>query len=230
MKLLLRVVGGIVILLIVAVIVLYFSLNIIVARVIMTYGPGVTQTPVKVSFVNISPLSGAGKISNLTIDSPTDYKEQPAIKIKDIEVKIDMKSILTKKIIIDEVVIDTPEVNFEQKFTSNNISAIRANVNSYNGRNNNPSTPSALKFQINRLVIKSGKATIYTAGAHVLFPISDVDDRNIGAGENGVTSSEITKLVFSTFTESVLKGVASGALLKEGAGSIGEGIKSLFGH
>lgn len=227
MKLLLKIVGGIVILFVAALLVVYFSLGIIVSHAITTLGPKMTLSPISVRFVSISPFTGNGRISGLTIDSPSGYKVQPAIKINDIQVTINLKSLFKDKIIINEVFIDAPEVNVEQKFTTNNISAIRSNVNSYTSAS---SGKSGRKFEVDHLVINNGKARLGTGSAQVLFPITNVDRTKIGAGSDGVTSSELTKIVFSTFTESVVKGMANGTFLKEGADSVGNGLKSLFGN
>lgn len=230
MKTLLKIVGAVVGLLLVLLLVAYFSLNLIVSRAITTLGPQLTQTPVKLTLVTISPFSGGGRVVGLSVDSPQGYTAQPAIQFKGLTFKIDLRSLLTDKIILNEVAIEAPEVNFEQKFSGNNISALRKNVNDYVAKISGTSTKSSRKFQIDRLVITQGKAHIGTGGAMVTFPIADVERHNIGTSSNGVTSTEIARLVFSIFTDSVLKGVASGALLKEGASSIGEGIKSLFGN
>lgn len=233
MKILLKIVGVLFALLAVALLALYLSLNIIVARTITHFGPALTKTPVSVGLVSISPFSGEGTVHNLTIASPDNYQAQPAILITRAVLRIDLASLLTDRVVIKEIFLDAPEVNFEQKFTSNNISAIRKNVNDYVSQFDDQTKKqkrAARKFQINHLVINDGKARVGTGGAAILFPLSNVDRRNLGGREKGITSAELTQLVFETFTNSVLKGVASGALFKEGTKSIGEGIKGLFGN
>jgi len=110
-----------------------------------------------------------------------------------------------------------PRSNFEQKFITNNISVLRGNVNNYVAKlSGSSSEGKTRRFQINHLIITNGRARIGTGGALVTFPIANVDRTGIGAKTDGVSSAEVTRIVFSTFTESVLKGIASGAL-KEGA-------------
>lgn len=230
MKTLLKIVGVLVALLLVALLAVYFSMNILIARAITSFGPALTQTPVKVTLVTMSPFSGGGQLMGLTVDSPKDYAAQPAIKLGEVKFKVNLGTLLSDKIVIEEISIDSPEVNFEQKFASNNISALRKNVNEYVAKFSGTSTKGARKFQINRLVITNGKAHLGTAGARVTFPIADTERTGIGAKADGVNSAEITRVVFSIFTDSVLKGVASGAIFKEGANTIGEGVKSLFGN
>jgi|GEM_PF-4074449 len=229
MKLFLKLLGGAVVLLILAFAVIYFSLNIIIARAITTLGPEATQTPVTVSSVSVSPLTGLCTIDGLTINSPKNFTSQPAIKVGQITIQIDPASLLGKKILIKKVVIDSPEVNFEQTFSGNNIGTIRHNLDTYTAHlTGSGGSSSGHKFEIDRLVIKSGKVKVNTSGAQVLIPLSDVDRSNLGSSDAGMTSAEVVKVVFSTFSDTTLKDVASGALIKEGAKSIGEGIKRLF--
>jgi hypothetical protein len=233
MKLLVKLLGGLVVLLIVAVVVVYFSLNVIVGRTITTLAPRLTRTPVSISLVSISPFTGEGVIRGLRIDSPAGYKIQPAISLGRVHVKINIKSLLTDRVIIEEVTVDAPAVSIEQKLLDNNISDIRKNVKESAATvaaTNDKNAKGTRKFQINHLLITNGQAKYGLGEAQALFPIATIDRRNIGTREGGITSSEITNIVITAFTDSILQGLANGSFLKQGTKSIGDGIQGLFGR
>jgi len=119
---------GIVILLI-ALVVVGASLGKIVKVGIETVAPRITQTPVTVSSVDLSILSGSAGVNGLVVGNPTGYQSANAISMDKAAVSIAPGSLLSDKILVKSIVVQAPQITFEgNPFGANNLSQILANV------------------------------------------------------------------------------------------------------
>ena len=98
-------VGIILIFFVTVIIVLYFSINSIVASGIRTIGTKATGTNVVIKSVDISPLVGSIVVKGLCIANPKDYYSDNAFVLGHFYMDLNLRSILTDKIIINNVII-----------------------------------------------------------------------------------------------------------------------------
>jgi len=108
--------------------VFYLRLSHIIETAIETFGPKITQTTVKVRSVNVSPLSGTGTIKGFVLGNPEGFKTESALKFKKVHIELDPKSVLSDLIIINKVVIESPEITWEGNFRRSNLVKIQSNV------------------------------------------------------------------------------------------------------
>src|SRR5580704_10653715 len=80
-KIIIRIIAVLVVLVIVGLLVVFFSLNSIVKKAVETIGPKMTQTNVVLGAAEISPFSGSGKLSKLVVGNPQGYNTPFAIKM-----------------------------------------------------------------------------------------------------------------------------------------------------
>src|ERR1043165_6006064 len=85
-KLVIRIALGVVILVIVALVVVFFSLNTIVKKGVETVGPKLTQVDMRLKAAELSPLSGNGRLTGLFVGNPQGYQTPSAIQVGDIKV------------------------------------------------------------------------------------------------------------------------------------------------
>ncbi len=102
-KWILRIAVGLVALVVVALIVVFFSLNTIVKKGVETAGPMLTKVEVRLGGANLSPLSGGGQLSELFVGNPEGYKTPSAIKMKSIKLGGKPASMLADTIVVEEV-------------------------------------------------------------------------------------------------------------------------------
>ncbi|ADJ28893.1 conserved hypothetical protein [Nitrosococcus watsonii C-113] len=124
-------IGAIAFIIIVAVALVYawFSLNGLIKTTIERYGTQITQTRVRVSTVKIAPTAGRGTISQLTLGNPLGFSSPSLITLNTINIKIDASTLRQNPIIIKEIIFCSPQVFFEINLSGkSNIGVLRKNI------------------------------------------------------------------------------------------------------
>ncbi|MCX6895074.1 MAG: hypothetical protein NTZ16_06155 [Verrucomicrobia bacterium] len=251
-KIIIRIALVVVILLVVAVVAVFLSLNSIVKKGVETVGPQLTQVKITLGSANISPLSGSGQLSDLFVGNPEGFKTPSAIKLGDIKVAVDVGSVLTDTITVNSVKITAPEITFEGGLGGNNISKILDNVTAATASDKpatktdtkEPATKSAgKKFIVKDLVIEGAKLHVSLTGLggkEMTLPLPPLHLTDIGTKSNGVTAGELVKQTLTPLLASVTDVVKSGITnIGKGVGNVGkeagsqvnkaaEGLKGLF--
>jgi hypothetical protein len=92
---------------------LYTNLDALVKSAIETYGSEVTRTPVRVAKVRIDLQQGKGAIYGLTVANPAGFSTPRAFALQEASTRIDLKSLATDIVVIDDVTIRAPQVFYE---------------------------------------------------------------------------------------------------------------------
>ena len=107
----------------------WLSLESIVKTVVNKYGSEITGTEVKLGGFQFSPLNGTASVSRLTVANPKNYKSPYLFDLGSINVKVDVKSLTTDTIVIEEINIQKPVITYEMRsLTQNNIKQIQENI------------------------------------------------------------------------------------------------------
>jgi len=93
------------------------AINVLIKQQIETVGSKVTGQSVTVAKVEMKLLNGAGTINGLDISNPSKYNAPSVFSLKEVTLDINLKSLTTDLIIIDQIIIDKPEAVVE--FTEN---------------------------------------------------------------------------------------------------------------
>lgn len=93
------------------------AINVLIKQQIETVGSKVTGQSVTVEKVEMKLLNGAGTINGLDISNPSKYNAPSMFSLKEVTLDINLKSLTTDLIIIDQIIIDKPEAVVE--FTEN---------------------------------------------------------------------------------------------------------------
>lgn len=130
MKKLIIILGGLFVLTVVAMIILIANLGRIVKSAVNTVGPQITQTTVVLKDADISPFSGKGSLKELTIGNPKGWNTEHAFFLKEVSLDLDTKSIKGDHVVINNVVIDNPEIIYETTgtLTSSNLQDLIKNL------------------------------------------------------------------------------------------------------
>jgi hypothetical protein len=250
-KIIIRIAIVAVVLLIVAVVAIFLSLNSIVKKGVETVGPQLTKVTITLGGVNISPLSGSGQLSELFVGNPEGFKTASAIKVGDIKVAVDVGSVLGDTITINSINIQAPEITFEGGLGGNNISKILDNVTSATGGGKpaskdtkaEPAKGGGKKFIVKDVVIEGAKlhaSLTGLGGKELTLPLPSLHLQDIGTKEKAVTAGELVQQILTPLLTSVTDVIKSGITnLGKGVGDVGkeagstikkaaEGLNGLF--
>ena len=222
-KILVRICIALVVLIVLALLSVHFFLDGAVKSGIETIGPKVTKVDVKLDGVHLSFLSGAGSIKGLVIGNPDPYKTPHSISVGTAAIELKPGSLLSDKIIIKSINVESPEIAFEGGLSGNNLSKLLANMNETtsgpNSTNMGGATPkeekkAGKKLEVDDFQITNAKltATITDLGGKTLtLTLKPIHLTNLGTGPDGITPTELTKQVISEIEKQAVAAVTSEA-------------------
>ena len=225
-KIILRILGGVVVLIVAAIIVVALSLDKIVKKSVETLGPEIIKVPVTVENIHIGLLSGSAKVKGLVIGNPEGYKTPNAISVGTAAVGLDVASLLSDKIIIRSVLIDAPEITFEGGLGGNNLSQIADNAAGTSQAGTTTNTASgkpAKKIEVDDFLLTGAKVHVSLTGLggkETTLTLPNIHLTDLGKSENGLTAADLTKQVLRAISTATVKAVANSA------NSLGNGLKT----
>ncbi|GKS60357.1 hypothetical protein YTPLAS18_38840 [Nitrospira sp.] len=110
-------------------VVVLLSLERLVRTGIERIGSEQAKVAVTVRDVRISLLQGRARIEGLTVANPSGYQRPVALSVRSIAAGWDWRSLSSNRIVLTEMIIDGPELNFEGSWSDNNLETIRKNLN-----------------------------------------------------------------------------------------------------
>ena len=204
-------------------------------------GPRVTQTKVELNDASLSPFSGTGTLTGLTVGNPTGWSDTNALSLGRIHFDVEPTSVLSDTIVINELVIDQPELTYETKVVASNIGDLLKNIEaSVGGGTDKPDDPNAKprKFIVKHFRLADGKVTVGVGPAALPLPLPSLELNDLGVKEGGLTAGQLSFAVMRQVLANVVT-ATTGAALKSGgtlgAGATeqlkktGENLKKLFG-
>ncbi|MDP6525884.1 MAG: hypothetical protein QGH15_16835 [Kiritimatiellia bacterium] len=218
---------GIVVLVLLAVVaillvVVVTRLGDVIKNAVETVGPGFTGGEVTLADVSVKPLKGEAGLRGFVVGNPEGYKTDKAFELGEVQVKVDLGSVTKDTIIINEIVIDGPEITYEKSLKKSNIAQILDNVNKAAGVEEGGEEPEeepaekgeGKKVVIDHVIVKNARVRLSTAllmGKAVSIPLPTIELEDIGKESEGTTfaeaTSEILKAVLGSVTEAVSKSV-----------------------
>ena len=227
-KLLIRISIAVVILLILGVVAVCLSLDSAVKHGIETVGPMLTKVEVKLDSVNLSLLSGGGKIKGLLVGNPEGYKTPSAIQVGSASMALKPGSVFSDKVIIKSINLQAPEITFETDLKGNNLSKILSNLQAFTGGSDSSSQQTASKgsskkLEVDDFLISGAKLHVSLTtlgGKSATVPLPEIHLTGLGQGPDGITAAELTKVVFQEIEKSAVQaaGTAVTDLSKDAAG------------
>jgi hypothetical protein len=191
----------------------YANLDKIVAKVIEDAGTEVTQTTVKVGGVELDLLNGKAGLSQLSVANPPGFSSPEIFSLELVSVAIDVKSVSSNPIIIDDIVVKQPRVAYEMNQQGiSNLDVLKKNVGSYSTSHDKrsgsatekqgPAGPEGeeIKLIIRRLSFEGGELNATSElrpDKRVKASLPAFTMSNIGQASGGATSDQIAKEVLN---------------------------------
>jgi hypothetical protein len=246
--------SGIIVLLAVAGIFFFMQVDSMAKRALEKYGSAVFGARLTVASVNISTQSGEGSLKDLTIANPQGFGEGHAFMMPETKIKVESKSLATDVIVIDEIVMDSPDIVYEVTASGNNYAVLRKNVNDYLSKDEGKgdSLIDSKQVIVKDFYLRNGKVKVIAPSLPgktftVSLPTIHLSDLGKDQGKGNLpkviqqVSTVITNSVVSAvgnvtldnflkFLPNTVTGVAHGVLNDTGTAiqNVGEGIGEVF--
>lgn len=219
MKKKLLIIGGVLLGLLLAayLVVILFCGSLIRSR-INADGPRLTQSPVTLAAAQFSPLNGSGTLLILSVGNPKGWSMPEAFKLKSIHIDVVPSSLFSDRIVINEIVIDDPELVYENRILSSNLGDLIKNIGKATSRPAGESSGRPVTFVIKKLRLEKGHVKLGVGPTAVTLDLPAVEFINLGS-DKGVSTEQLSLLIMRTIVSDVVKGTA-GAL---GKGVVGIG-------
>ncbi len=229
-KLLKFLVVAVVVLIVAVMLLVSFGIGPIIKTGMETIGPKATGVEMTVESVKVSPLTGSAQIKGLFIGNPEGFKSKSLVELKNFEVSIDLKSLLTDTVVIRKIIIEKPLFTYERHLKTDNIKEIQKNVENFSGPTEEPTGEAAVekpaeepkkkkpgkKVIIEQLAIRDAQVNLKIAGLPTApVPILDIEKTNIGKKGGGTSLAKAVTEIISALYESIVSAVAN-------VGDIGE--------
>ena len=175
--------------------VLYLSFDSFVERGIETLGPSLTGTTVEVEEVDISPISGRGSLRGMVVANPQGSKAKYAFRLPEVHLWLAPLSILRDKIIVREVVAESPLVNYEKQGETTNLERLTDSVQAAIGGSD------AKRLQIDRFELRDARVRAtgqVLDGRPIEVPPLSVELTDLGTDPKGATVAEVSAEVIQT--------------------------------
>jgi len=164
-KIILRLFGILVLLVVIGVVALYFMRNTLVRAGVVRGGQYATDQTTLLDAANLSLAAGTLDLSQLQISNPNGYKEPKFLAMKNCNVSVDTGSLLSSTVVINQIDISGLEIFLEQNGAKNNLGELldimqkkspAASTAPASGNSSAPSSPGK-QLKINKIRLASTK-------------------------------------------------------------------------
>lgn len=197
---------------------LYTSLDFVVKTAIERFAPDMLGASVRVREVRISTADGRGALRGIEIGNPPGYSSPRSLRAGSIAVGVEPATIGSDLVVIREIVVDAPEITYEVKDGTNNLEAMRRNVEAYlrrtggepARRGEGAGQPPGRRYVIGRIAMRGARVTMthpHLAGGGLTLDLPDLDLRDIGKRSGGVTAAEAAAIVINAILSNVARTV-----------------------
>lgn len=235
-------IGVLVAVAVVAVVIVSQMLDSAVKSGVNTFAPQITGTTVTLESASISPLSGSGSLGGLVIGNPEGWSDNNLASLGNIHIDVAPLSLLGDTIVIEDMVIDSPEFRYETKLIASNVKDLLKNIEKIAGagseEDDEAEDSAETRIAIKRFILRNGKVSIGTGDSTVTVPLPDLELNDLGSPEKGLTPVQlvgaVSKEIVGDIIGAAVKGLTtmggtSGASALEGVKDVGGAIKGLFG-
>lgn len=227
---------------IILIVFVFFSLfiNTIVKKSVASFGPKITQTPVSLQKVKISLLSGHSEIHGLVIGNPEGFYTDSALKFDTVVIDIRPFSIFSDKVIIRNILIDSPEITYETSVEGSNIGKIKKNVESYSSSSRSQTTApgessnghkETKQVHIDTFVLQNGKIRLSAKllqGKTLDIPLKKVQLNDIGKESGSAGFPVVIEKLADAIYRAILEAVTgSGKTMEKGLDAITDSAKDI---
>ncbi|PCI62582.1 MAG: hypothetical protein COB37_06725 [Kordiimonadales bacterium] len=193
---------------------IYTQLGPIIKSGIESQGPEVLKVSVSVEHVSLEPFSGHAKISKLVIGQPEGFGDGALTSLGSFSVDLDVASLLSDHIIINELIVDEPLLDVRFKGKQTNFSALQENLDLPTS-SEGTSAQSETTLTIKKLIVRAPRLLAKSEGL-IKFDqdiiLADFTLSDLGTDEKGLAPREIARHIMDAVQPQIAKAlIAAGA-------------------
>jgi len=204
------------------------NLDSIVKNAIEKYGSEATQTAVRVDSVKITLKEGSSVIKGLSVASPTGFEAKHAFTLGEIGSKINIESLGSKVIVIDDITIRAPQVYFEMnKKRKTNLNELKKNLlgtaQASASTKKQTTTEKEPRFILKRVRFSEGKIfarVVPLKNKEYRLKLPEILLSNLG-GSKGATAAQLSHEILNVLSDRALAEVK-----KKGVGAELDKVKA----
>jgi uncharacterized protein involved in outer membrane biogenesis len=190
----------------------------IVKKGVETIGPNITKVSITLDEAHLSLLSGLASLKGLVVGNPEGYQSPQAIRAGTIAVGLNPLSVLSDKIVLRSVYLESPEITFEGGLGGNNLSQIMANINATSktggaaATNANARAQSSKKYEVDDLLITGGKVHVRLTdmnGKETTLNLPTIHLTDLGKNAEGITATDLSRNVLNAILGATLKAISN---------------------
>lgn len=209
----------------------HFFMGNIVKTGVEKVGPQVVGVPMSLDKAQVWLVKGDVELTDLVIGNPKGFKSKHAFKLGTLNIDMEPKSVFADDIVINEIVIDSPEIVYELSLKGSNLGAIIDGLK--NGahppeRKGEPGTAATgagaqKKVQVTDLYVRNAKVTVTSTllqGKGATLALSEIHLKNLGKDTGGISLAGATEILLCSVLKTVVVAVkGSGTLATDLAGA-----------
>lgn len=244
MKKLIKIAGGLVVVLAALFAALELSLDKVVLKGVNAAAPAALGVPVTLQDASISLLRGKAALQGLHIGNPEGFKTDGLFDLGSIAVDIDNSTLLSDTIVIKEIAIDGLALTYEKGLLDSNLGALIEQLSAgaekeapEAGEAEEPTEPQdatekpAKKVVIEKLSITGSRmnfsitgAAALTGGGAIPLPLPPITLTDLGKEKEGITFVEAIQEVLQAIAGAAGTAIAgAGNLVGDAGKAVGEG-------
>jgi len=213
-------------------IILTYTIDSIVRSTIEARGSEILQTELSINNVDISLFGGTGSIDGLTIANPDEFEGGEALTISSIQMSLDLSTILSDTVVVNQLTIREMDVNYRLKATDSNLGKLLDNLERYSADTEDDAESSMI---IELFVMEESTVSIDTQFEElqtISVTLPYIEREGIGRGGDQSVSQVVQSVLEIIITR--VSDIAFDAVKDEGAEKIldraGDAIKDLFNN
>jgi hypothetical protein len=225
MRLLWRAVLVLVLVAVVGLAAIHLWLDTLIEDAVEWIGPQVTQTSVSLDGVRVSFVGSQVQLAGLTVGNPPGFKASHAIKVERAAVRLDWRTALADRVVIETIEIERPEIVVEGILSRSNISVIQDNIKAFSSPGGGGMTSAGQssgrhggtrKLVIKEITITNGQAVLWLpSGSQENRPttiaLPNIHLKDIGTRSGGVTPQELSLAIVDAMNHEASRVVAKSA-------------------
>jgi uncharacterized protein involved in outer membrane biogenesis len=219
-----------------------FFLGSIVKAGVNRVGPQLTQSKVELAGATISPLSGAGTLTGLTVGNPKGWSDGKAVYLGKMHFAVQPTSLFREAIVVNDLTIDQPEFTYETHIVASNIGDLMKNIEAAvgSGTNVEPQQKSgkSRKFIVKHFELRNAKVSVGVGVGAIPLTLPPVELNDLGVKEGGLTPSQLSFAVMTAVMPEIISattqaagkiGGTMGAAAGDAMKKAGENLQKLLG-
>lgn len=237
MKIIKRVLVGLVLFLAIVVVVMVFWGGHVIKTSVNRLGPQLLGVPVVLEDARFHPIRGFVSLSGLVVGNPEGFRTESLFDLTYLEVDIDMWTVFSDPIVITRIVIKKPQITYEMGLRRTNIGVLLDRLEGEVEADEvaietEMEVAPARGVVIQELVLRDATARISATalrGGSVPITLGTITLNDLGGEDQSITqiSTQIMGAIFGVLVNAV---AGAGDLLGDGLGAAWEGIGAVCGR